>query len=357
MSHASDDYSSLHAQNPTLPISMVSEWDKVFPQSDNVVQRKVSFKNRYGITLVADVYMPKHSQEKLPAIVTGGAFGAVKEQVSGFYAQTLAEYGFITLAFDPSYTGESGGEPRGVASPEIFTEDFSAAIDYLGTLPAVDRDKIGIMAICGLSGMGLTAAAGDSRVKAVATAAMYNMSDSMRLGYDNQYTIEQQQKLIDHLSQQRWHDVDNHQTAVGWHELMFDEHGNIMTNDRLLPEYLPDNAPAPDVLKRFYSYYRTSLGYHPRSINSNTAWTATTPIAFFNYQQMTNADLLRIPAMMITGEKAHSRYHSEVAFGKLVNSKNKTLLVIPNADHVDLYYNLDIIPFAKLAEFFKANLK
>ncbi|EFE52655.1 Tat pathway signal sequence domain protein [Providencia rettgeri DSM 1131] len=328
-------------------------WDKTFVKSDKVEHRKVTFKNRYGLALVGDLYQPKHTSGLFAAIVLSGPFGAVKEQSSGLYAQTLAERGFITLAFDPSFTGESEGEPRNVASADINTEDFSAAVDFLGLQPNVDRERIGALAICGLSGMALTAASSDSRIKAVATASMYDMSRSISRGYQDNYTIEERHKVIDYLSQQRWKDAKNGHYALGYHEVPFDEDGNIIEGQRVLPETLPENAPP--VLAAFFDYYRTPRGFHPRSINSTTAWTATTPISFFNFPMHTNIEMISPrPILLIAGENAHSRYYSEDVYK--VASDPKELLIIPNADHVDLYDNLSKIPFDKLTVFFQQNL-
>ncbi|HBO23355.1 MAG TPA: hypothetical protein DD649_10780 [Providencia sp.] len=340
------------ASAQSMPL-LNQKWDKTFAKSENVEHQKVSFKNRYGLVLVADLYQPKNRHEKLAAIALSGPFGAVKEQSSGLYAQTLAERGFITLAFDPSFTGESGGEPRNVASADINTEDFSAAIDFLGMQPNVDRNRIGVLAICGLSGMALTAATSDSRIKAVATASMYDMSRSISRGYQDSYTVEQRQKVIDYLSQQRWEDAEKGDYALGYHEVPFDENGNIIKGQRVLPETLPENAPT--VLAAFYDYYRTPRGFHPRSINSSTAWTATTPISFFNFPMHANIDMISPrPILLIAGENAHSRYYSEDVYKQA--SEPKELLIIPNADHVDLYDNIKKIPFDKLSDFFQQNL-
>ena len=242
-------------------MQLSKEWDKTFPKSNKVDHQKVTFKNRYGITLAADLYLPKNrSGQRLAALVVSGPFGAVKEQSSGLYANELAARGFVTLAFDPSFTGESGGEVRNVASPDIFTEDFSAAVDYIGLLTSVDRNRIGVMAICGLSGMALTAATSDSRIKAVATASMYDMSRSISLSYKDGYTLEQRHKVIDYLSQQRWIDAENGNYAVGLHEIPFDENGNIIKGNRVLSETLPKDANP--VLAAFFDYYRTPRGFH-----------------------------------------------------------------------------------------------
>ncbi len=327
-----------------------------FQLSDKVERRSVTFKNRYGITIAADLYVPKNmGDKKLPAIILSGPFGAVKEQSSGLYANGLASRGFVTLAFDPSFTGESGGAVRNVGSPEIFTEDFSAAVDFIGLLPFVDRDRIGVIGICGLGGMALTAAGSDSRIKAVATVSMYNMSRSISRGYKDSYTREQRQKIIDYLSQQRWEDAENGSYAVGLHEIPFDEDGNIVKGDQILPDTLPDN-PDP-VLAAFYDYYKTPRGFHPRSINSTTAWTATTPVSFFSFPLMTNVDMISPrPILLIAGENAHSRYYSEDVYERAAEPKE--LYIVPNAGHVDLYDNVTgKAPFDKLEAFFKEHLQ
>ena len=334
---------------------MNSEWDKVFPASDRVSHSKVHFKNRYGITLAGDVYRPKGQDlEKLPALVVSGPFGAVKEQSSGLYAQQFALRGFVALAFDPSFTGESGGEVRNVASPEIFTEDFSAAIDYLGLLPGTDRSRMGVMAICGLSGMALTAATSDSRIKAVATASMYDMSRSISRSYMDSYSLVQRHQVIDYLSQQRWVDAERGRHALGLHEVPFDGSGNIVRGEQLLPDSLPDN-PHP-VLTAFFDYYRTPRGFHPRSVNSTSAWTATSPMSFFAFPMVANIDMIAPrPIMLVAGEHAHSRYYSEDVHKAATGPKE--LVIVPNADHVDLYDDLQKIPFDQLETFFKQSLQ
>lgn len=334
---------------------LTQKWDKTFPLSSKVNHKKVTFKNRYGITLAGDLYAPKNAGgQKLPALVLSGPFGAVKEQSSGLYAQTLAERGFVTLAFDPSFTGESGGEVRDVASPDISTEDFSAAVDYIGLLPSVDRNRIGIMAICGLSGMALTAATSDSRIKAVATSSMYDMSRSISRSYQDSYTLEQRHKVIDYVSQQRWIDAEKGSYALGFHEVPFDEKGNLLKGNRTLPEKLP--ADANPVLASFYNYYRTPRGFHARSINSASAWTATTPMSFFSFPMAANIGMISPrPIMLVAGANAHSRYYSEDVFKAA--SDPKELVIVPDADHVDLYDRMDKIPFDRLEAFFKTNLK
>ncbi|MFQ2170751.1 alpha/beta hydrolase [Aeromonas veronii] len=275
-----------HAQttNPTEPVSMVTQWDKTFTQSDKVDHRKVTFKNRYGITLVADLYLPKNRGDaKLAAIALSGPFGAVKEQSSGLYAQTLAERGFVTLAFDPSYTGESGGQPRDVASPDINTEDFSAAVDFLGLQKEVDRNRIGLLGICGWGGMALNAAAGDTRIKAVATSVMYDMSRAMGHGVGDgkdRFSTADRRAVLAYLNEQRWKDAESGTYAHSNHDLYVDDKGNVTAAARPLPEVLPEN-PHP-VLKEFFDYYRVPRGFHARSVNSNGAWTTTMPLSFMN---------------------------------------------------------------------------
>ena len=325
-----------------------------FKLSDKVTRQAVTFKNRYGITIAADLYLPKNGSKPLAALVISGPFGAVKEQSSGLYANEMASRGFVTLAFDPSFTGESGGEVRNVGSPDIFTEDFSAAVDYIGLLPSVNRNRIGVIGICGLSGMALTAATSDTRIKAVATASMYDMSRSISRSYKDSYTLEQRKKVIDYLSQQRWEDAKNGNYSLGLHEIPFDENGNVIKSNRVLPETLPKESNP--VLASFYDYYKTPRGFHPRSINSTTAWTATTPMAFFNFPMMANLQLISPrPIMLIAGENAHSRYYSEDLYK--MASEPKELVIVPNADHVDLYDKKELIPFDKLESFFKTNLK
>lgn len=336
-------------------MKLTTQWDKTFPRSDRVIHQKVQFKNRFGIVLTGDLYRPRDpAGGKLPAIVLSGPFGAVKEQSSGLYAQTFAERGFVTLAFDPSFTGESGGEVRNVASPEFFTEDFSAAVDHLGLRTDVDRNRIGAMAICGLSGMALTAAGSDSRIKAVATASMYDMSRSMSRSYKDSYTTEQRHQVIDYLSRQRWIDAEKGTFARGFHEVPLDNDGRIVKGERVLPEKLPAN-PDP-VLEAFFNYYRTERGFHPRAINSTTAWTATTPMSFFSFPLAANVEMISPrPVMLVAGADAHSRYYSEDVYKAAAEPKQ--LVIVPDADHVDLYDNLQKIPFDTLDAFFKQNLK
>ncbi|WP_241155865.1 alpha/beta hydrolase [Neisseria yangbaofengii] len=324
---------------PAQTLTITQQWDKVFAQSDKVTHRKVHFTNRYGITLVADLYTPKHAQGKLPAIAVSGPFGAVKEQSSGLYAQTLAERGFVTLAFDPSYTGESGGLPRNVASPDINTEDFSAAVDFLANLDGVDGDNIGILGICGWGGMALNAAAADPRIKATVASTMYDMARVMANGYNDSTTPAQRYAMRQEIGKQRTKDAQN---------------GTPAESNVRLPEKL--NGDEPQFVQDYWQYYKTPRGFHPRSINSNGAWTATNAYSFANMPLLNYSNEIQSPVLMIHGENAHSRYFSEDAFKKLTGS-NKELLIIPNANHVDLYDNTSKIPFDKLAAFFRENLK
>lgn len=345
--------------NPNAPVSMTDKWDKTFAESQKVDHRKVSFQNRYGITLVGDLYLPKdRGDRKLAAIAVSGPFGAVKEQSSGLYAKTLAEQGFITLAFDPSYTGESGGYPRNVASPDINTEDFSAAVDFLGLQKEVDRNRIGLLGICGWGGMALNDAAMDTRVKAVATSVMYDMSRAMGHGVGDgkdRYSTADRRAVLQYLNEQRWKDAESGTFAHGAHDINVDRNGKVSAGQRILPETLPAD-PHP-VLKEFFDYYRMPRGFHARSVNSTGAWTATMPLSFMNMPLLSYASEIIIPTLIVTGEKAHSRYFAEDAY-KAVGSKDKELVIVPGANHVDLYDNVaGKIPFAKFEQFFKANLK
>lgn len=320
-------------------LELVKEWDKVFPQSNKVIHEKVTFRNRYGIMLAADMYIPKNAKGKLAAIAVSGPFGAVKEQSSGLYAQTLAERGFLTIAFDPSYTGESGGQPRYVASPDINTEDFCAAVDFLSTLDDVDPERIGILGICGWGGMALNAAAMDTRIKATVTSTMYDMSRVNANGYFDAMDADQRYELRRQLNAQRTLDAKK-----GTYELA----GGVV-------DPLPDDAP--QFVKDYYAYYKTPRGYHKRSLNSNNGWNKTSSLSFINMPLLAYSDEIRGAVLMIHGEKAHSRYFSEDAFKKL-KGDNKELLIIPGASHVDLYDNqANVIPFDKIESFFREYLK
>ena len=319
-------------------LSLETKWDKTFPKSEKVDHQKVTFKNRYGITLAADLYLPKNRDGKrLAAIAVGGPFGAVKEQSSGLYAQTMAARGFVTLAFDPSYTGESGGEPRNVASPDISTEDFSAAVDFLGTQSFVDRERIGIIGICGWGGMALNAAAVDKRIKAVVASTMYDMTRVMSKGYNDSVTLEQRTKTLEQLSQQRWKDAEKGTPAYQ-------------------PPYNELKGGEAQFLVEYHDYYMTPRGYHKRSVNSGNAWTQTTPLSFMNMPLLTYIkEISPRPILLIHGEKAHSRYFSETAYAAAAEPKE--LLIVPGANHVDLYDQVDKIPFDKRQSFFEENLK
>lgn len=317
---------------------MTAEWDKVFAKSDQVDHEKVSFTNRYGVTLVGDLYQPmERGQGTMPALAVSGPFGAVKEQSSGLYAQTMAERGFVALAFDPSYTGESGGDPRNVASPDINTEDFMAAVDHLGLHPSVDRERIGVIGICGFGGMALNAVAADKRVKAVVASTMYDMTRVMAQGYNDSMTLQQRTAALDQMSRQRWEDAANGAPA-------------------LQPAYnaeLPEDAP--QFMVDYHDYYMTPRGYHPRAVNSGNAWTQTTPLSFMNMPILTYIDeIAPRPILFIHGENAHSRYFSETAYEAAAEPKE--LLIIPGANHTDLYDKMDVIPFDRIESFFQQNL-
>ena len=319
-------------------LNLTQEWDKTFPQSDKVNHTKITFHNRYGITLAADLYIPKNTTEKLPAIAISGPFGAVKEQASGLYAQTLAERGFLTIAFDPSYTGESSGEPRYVASPDINTEDFCAAVDYLSTRNDVDTERIGILGICGWGGIALNAAAIDTRIKATATVTMYDMGRVNAKGYFDTVDANARYELRKQLNAQRTEDYRSGTYALA---------GGVV-------DPLPDDAP--QFIKDYHAYYKTSRGFHKRSLNSNNGWNKTSSLSFINMPLLSYSDEIRNAVLMLHGEKAHSRYFSEDAFKKLKGS-NKELQIIPDASHVDLYDNLEVIPFDKIEQFFREYLK
>ena len=311
-------------------LNLTQEWDKTFPQSDKVNHSKVTFTNRYGITLAADMYVPKNATGKLPAIAVCGPFGAVKEQAAGLYAQTMAERGFLTVAFDPSYTGESGGEPRYVVSPDINTEDFSAAVDFLATNDKVDPEQIGIIGICGWGGLALNTAAIDTRIKATVASTMYDMSRVNANGYfDADDSAEARNALRKKLAVQRTEDFRNGFPKPG---------GGV-------PDELP--ADAPQFFKDYHAYYKTPHGYHKRSLNSNQGRNATEAIPFINFPLMSRADEIKNAVLVIHGEKAF----------KKLKGDNKELLIIPGANHTDLYDNLKAIPFDKIEKFFTGNLK
>ena len=330
---------TINAQNNNITdmenLKLTSEWDKTFPKSENVEHSKVAFVNRYGITLAADMYVPKGAKTPLPAIAVCGPFGAVKEQCSGLYAQEMAERGFITLAFDPSFTGESGGQPRYMTSPDINTEDFSAAVDYLVTNPSVNPEGVGVIGICGWGGLAINAAA---------ASTMYAMSRVSDNGYfDSADTPEDRYKMKSELAVQRTEDFRNGTPKLG---------GGV-------PDVLPEDAPK--FLRDYFDYYKTPRGYHPRSLNSNGGRNATSPIPWINFPLMSRADEIKNAVIIIHGEKAHSFYFGSDAYKKLTvtpgQDNNKLLMVIPGASHTDLYDRKDIIPFDALVRFFNEYLK
>ncbi len=318
-------------------LNLTHEWDKVFPKSDKVNHNKVTFHNRYGITLAADLYVPMNAEGKMAAIAVSGPFGAVKEQASGLYAQTLAERGFLTIAFDPSYSGESGGEPRYVASPDINTEDFCAAVDYLSTRDDVDPERIGILGICGWGGLAINAAAIDTRIKVTVASTMYDMSRVTANGYFDAMDADARYELRRQLNAQRTEDYRNGSYALA---------GGVV-------DPLPEDAP--QFVKDYYAYYKTPRGYHKRSLNSNNGWNKTSSLSFLNMPILNYSDEIRSAVLVVHGEKAHSRYFSEDAFKKL-KGDNKELLIVPEASHTDLYDNLGKIPFDKIEQFFRTHM-
>ena len=320
-------------------LNLTTDWAKVFPRSDKVDHSKVTFHNRYGITLAADLYIPKGASGRLPAIAVCGPFGAVKEQSSGLYAQTMAEFGFLTLAFDPSFTGESGGQPRYVASPDINTEDFCAAVDFLSVQDNVDPERIGIIGICGWGGMAINAAAMDTRIKATVASTMYDMTRVNANGYfDSENTAEARYEKKKAMNAQRTEDYRSGSYALA---------GGVV-------DPLPEDAP--QFVKDYYAYYKTPRGYHPRSLNSNGGWNITSSLSFMNMPLLQYSQEIRSAVLLVHGEKAHSCYFSRDAFQKLTGD-NKELLIIPGASHVDLYDRMDVIPFEKLKRFFEEYLR
>ena len=320
-------------------LKLTQEWDKVFPKSDKVEHSKATFHNRYGITLAADVYVPKNAEGKLPAIAVSGPFGAVKEQSSGLYAQKMAELGFFAIAFGPSYTGESGGTPRYVASPDINTEDFCAAVDFLSVQESVDPERIGIIGICGWGGMAINAAAIDTRIKATAAMTMYDMTRVTANGYfDADDNPDARYALRQALNAQRTADykAGTYQRAGG------------------VVDPVPDDAPF--FVKDYHDYYKTPRGYHPRSLNSTDGWNVTSPLPLLNAKLLAYADEIRSAVLVIHGDKAHSCYFSRDAFARLQGG-NKELLLIPGAVHTDLYDRMDIIPFDRIEAFYRQYLK
>lgn len=319
-------------------LTLVEAWDKTFPQSEKVDHRKLTFHNRYGVTLAADLYAPKGVSGLLPAVAVCGPFGAVKEQCSGLYAQALAERGFLTIAFDPSFTGESGGSPRYVASPDINTEDFQAAVDCLSVQENVDPERIGILGICGWGGMALNAAAIDTRIKATVASTMYDMSRVNARGYfdaeDSEAARFEKRRA---LNAQRTADYKSGEYARA---------GGVV-------DPLPEDAP--DFVRDYYAYYKTPRGYHPRSLNSNQGWNVTSALSFLNMPILQYSQEIRSAVLLVHGEKAHSCYFSRDAFARLTGD-NKELMIIPGAVHTDLYDNMAVIPFDEITDFFKQYL-
>lgn len=332
---------------------MTNKDTRTFKINPSIEMKPVRFKNRFSIELAGHLYLPENYEaRKNAAIIVAGPFGAVKEQAAGLYAQQFASMGFVSLAFDPSFGGESGGEVRNTASPDIFTEDYSAAVDCIGLLDYVDRDRIGAVGICGLSGMAITAAGTDTRIKAVATLSMYDMSRDMSRGHMDYYTEEQRMKIKQYLSEQRWRDAESGTYALGNHEIGFDEAGNPLTAAMEVPEELSEGADP--VFAAFFQYY-AKRARHPRAVNFVSSWTATMPVSFWNFPLMTNIkEVSPRPILLVAGENAHSRYYSEDAY--TTAQEPKELVIVPGADHVDLYDNFDKIPFDKLETFFKKNL-
>ena len=320
-------------------LNLTSEWDKVFPQSDKVLHSKITFHNRYGVTLAADLYIPKDAEGKLPAIAMSGPYGAVKEQVSGLYAQTLAERGFLTIAFDPSFTGESGGQPRGMSSPDINTEDFCAAVDYLSTRSDVDPERIGILGICGFGGFAVNAAAMDTRIKATVAVTMYDMTRVTAKGYfDANDNADTRYEMKKQLNAQRTKDYMNGTYAHAG--------GN--------PEVAPEDAP--QFLKDYVDYYKTKRGYHKRSLGSNEGFITTASLSLINMPILAYADEIRSAVLLVHGENAHSRYFSEDVYKKLKGG-NKELLIVPGAVHTDLYDHADVIPFDRIEAFYREYMR
>lgn len=320
-------------------LELTKEWDKTFPKSEKVSHEKVTFRNRYGITLAADLYKPVGADDKLPALAVCGPFGAVKEQASGLYAQELAERGFLTIAFDPSFTGESGGSPRYVASPDINTEDFCAAVDWLSVRDDVDASRIGILGICGWGGLALNAAAVDTRIKAAVASTMYDMSRVTANGYfDEADSAGARNTMRRMLSAQRTEDYRNGTYARA---------GGVV-------DPLPEDAP--QFVKDYHAYYKTERGYHRRSLNSNDGWNTTSALSFLNMPLMTYIGEIENAVMIVHGEKAHSRYFGEDAFRRL-KGDNKKLLIVSGASHTDLYDNMEKIPFGSIEEFYRTYLR
>ena len=325
-------------------LNLVQEWDKVFEKSEKINHRKVTFKNHFGITIVADMYEPKNYEGKLPALAVSGPYGAVKEQSSGLYAQEMAERGFLSIAFDPSFTGESSGEPRYMTSPDINVEDFQSAVDYLSNLENVDSEKIGIIGICGWGGMALQTACIDTRIKATIVSTMYDMSRVAGNGYfDEQDNEESRYNARVSINAQRTEDFKNGEYKLA---------GGVV-------DPLPEDAP--QFVKDYYAYYKMPRGYHKRSLNSNGGWAIQTNTSMMNTRLFKYSNEIRNAVMIVHGEKAHSCYMGKDAYNDMIKDSkytdNKELVIVPNATHCDLYDQKDIIPFDKIEKFLKENLK
>ncbi|MBD5370368.1 MAG: alpha/beta hydrolase [Bacteroides sp.] len=324
---------------PVAQLDLTQEWDKVFPKSEKADHKKVTFVNRYGITLAADMYIPKEATGQLPAIAVSGPFGAVKEQSSGLYAQQLAERGYLTIAFDPSFTGESGGEPRRVASPDINVEDFSAAVDFLSVQPNVDAERIGILGVCGWGGIAIQASINDPRIKATVASTMYDMTRVTANGYfDADDSKDKRNANRAALARQRTEDYRKGE---------YTRAGGVV-------DPVPEDAP--QFIKDYHTYYKTPRGYHPRSGNSTDGWNVTSPLPFMNFKFFEYADELDSAVLIVHGDQAHSYYFGKDTFAKLKGA-NKQLLTVKGASHCDLYDRIDIIPFDEIAAFYKEYLK
>lgn len=353
-SNATVSQSQVHLQGATMANGIAND-TRTFAIDNNIKAVDVRFPNKFGFTVAGHLYLPANfdANKKYDAIVVSGAFGAVKEQTSGLHAQELAKRGFVAVAFDPSTNGESSGEIRDVGSPEIYTEDYSAAVDFLGSLDFVNRNRIGALGICGLSGPAITAAVNDVRIKAVATTAMYDMSDSIRNHYNGSYyTPEQREAVKAEMAKERWEAVDTGKQVRSYHEMPVDANNNVTSGNGIL---LPDQSVQTDpVTTRFQEYYK-GRAYHERAVNSASMWDNRTKYGFFGFSLMEHIEELGDrPVLMITGDKAHSKYFTDEVYAKA--GKNKQLIVVPGADHVDLYDNLNLIPMDAMADFFHKSL-
>lgn len=350
-----DNISSLSLMKNSK-ISALLDDQRVFKIDPTITTYKVSFINHYGFDVVGHLYLPNNfkADQKYPALVISGPFGAVKEQVSGLYAQELAKAGFVAVAFDQSFTGESSGTPRNMASPDIFTEDFSAAVDFITNLDFVDANKIGAIGICGLSGMAVTAAINDPRIKAVTVSAMYDMSKSISDHYKGVYYTKDQRNIVkEHIAKMRDQEAKLGTGIAGTHELGVSSDGSIQSFSKMFPDELPKDADP--VTTEFFNYY-VKRAFHPRSINSAMAWDATAPLGFFNFDLMANIqELAPRPILLVTGSKAHSKYFSDDVYSAAADPKQ--IIVVKDATHTDLYDNMELIPFDQIINFFKGNLK